>query len=102
MFILASSNEAFGRVYFEAMAAGLPVICAKDTGIDGYFKDETEVLAAYGTDVQDVKRKLEKLITSKELRETMGKTGKALVKDYTWTNIVKDYRSYYLKAVNKN
>lgn len=40
IFIMLSTSETFGRVYFEAAAQGLLVIGTKDTGADGYFSKE--------------------------------------------------------------
>lgn len=37
--VLPSYPETFGLVYVEALAAGLPVIFARDAGIDGYIDD---------------------------------------------------------------
>jgi len=37
--VLPSYPETFGMVYIEALSAGLPVIHARDSGIDGYFND---------------------------------------------------------------
>ena len=38
--VLPSYPETFGMVYIEALSAGLPVIHARNSGIDGYFDDE--------------------------------------------------------------
>ena len=37
--VLPSYPETFGMVYIEALSAGLPVIHARDSGVDGYFSD---------------------------------------------------------------
>ena len=39
-FVLCSRYETFGYVYLEAILAGLPVICAKNSAIDGYFSEK--------------------------------------------------------------
>ena len=39
---MPSYVETFGRVYFEAMAMGIPIICAKNSGIYGYYKEMEE------------------------------------------------------------
>lgn len=38
--VMPSYPETFGLVYVEALAAGLPVIFARDAGIDGYIDDQ--------------------------------------------------------------
>lgn len=38
-FILPSYPETFGMVFIEALNAGIPVIYAKNSGIDGYFEN---------------------------------------------------------------
>lgn len=42
IFVLLSFKESFGRVYLEAMARGLMIVCSKGTGFDGIVKDESE------------------------------------------------------------
>src|SRR5690606_32504327 len=39
IFMMPSYPETLGRVYFEAMACGLPVIGSVGTGIDGLIED---------------------------------------------------------------
>jgi glycosyltransferase involved in cell wall biosynthesis len=38
-FVRPSYPETFGMVYLESLFAGLPVLYAEETGIDGYFED---------------------------------------------------------------
>ena len=48
--LLPSYPETFGLVYIEALSAGLPVIHARNSGIDGYFDD---IGVATGVDHHD-------------------------------------------------
>lgn len=40
-FVMPSFYETFGLVYLEALSQGLPVLMAKDDGIDGVFPDHS-------------------------------------------------------------
>ncbi|MDE7262392.1 MAG: glycosyltransferase family 4 protein [Oscillospiraceae bacterium] len=39
LFVTASTSETQGLTYFEALAAGLPVLCRKDPCVDGVIED---------------------------------------------------------------
>lgn len=49
--VLPSYPETFGMVYIEALSAGLPVIYARNSGIDGYIDEE---LIATAVDHRDI------------------------------------------------
>ena len=100
IFILTSYFETFGRAYFEAMAIGLPVICAKDSGIYGIFKEMEQGISVNHSDIEDIKNKLELLISDSKLRTSIGENGKKLVQDYTWEKISITYGKLYEKALN--
>jgi len=64
-FVMPSFYETFGLVYLEALSQGLPVLMAKDDGIDGVFpnhsvgesadpKDLTSVVASLRTLVNNI------------------------------------------------
>ena len=39
VFVMPSAPETYGLVYAEAMAAGLPIVCARNNGFDGHISD---------------------------------------------------------------
>jgi len=39
LFVTASTSETQGLTYFEALAAGVPVLCRKDPSVDGVIED---------------------------------------------------------------
>lgn len=100
IFIMPSYFETFGRVYFEAMALKLPVICAKNSGIYGLFEEMKQGISVDHTDINDIADKLEILISDKSLRERIGKNGYQLVKNYTWKNISIRYNQIYHESIN--
>ena len=100
IFILVSYFETFGRVYFEAMAVKLPVICARNSGIYGFFREMEEGISVDHTDIDDIANKLELLISNKTLRNRIGKNGHQMVKNYTWKKLAIEYNNIYKKALN--
>lgn len=100
MFIMPSYFETFGRVYFEVMAMGMPVICARNSGIYGLFREKEEGLAVDHTSVGDISEALAYLIGNRAERMRIGKNGQDLVKNYTWENIAGELRQHYNNCLN--
>lgn len=101
IFIMPSFFETFGRVYFEAMALGLPIICAKNSGIYGFFKEMEEGISVDHKDINDIRNKIELLISNKSLRTRIGNNGNELVKKYTWRSLAIRYNNMYKKSIEK-
>jgi glycosyltransferase involved in cell wall biosynthesis len=95
IFIMPSYLETFGRVYFEAMAMGIPIICAKNTGIFGFFKEGEQGLSVNHKNTDDIAKKLEFLISNPAERAKIGKAGKQLVENYTWETIIEEIHRIY-------
>ena len=74
--VLASHSECFGLCLVEAMRAGLPVIAAKAGAIPEVVDDgETGLLYEKG-DTVHLKRQLQRLVRSADLRARMGRAGR--------------------------
>lgn len=101
IFILPSYFEAFGRVYIEAMAMGIPIICAKESGIFGLFTDGVEGIAVDHTNVEEISSTLAFLIENQRERLRIGRNGQELVKNYTWENIAQKLYQTYLDCTMK-
>jgi len=97
IFVMPSSPEVMGRVYFEAMSQGLPIICAKGSGIDGFFENWISGISVNHQSVSDIENALEQLLVNKGLRKKIGQSGKHLVSKFGWDYIAKTYRSIYDK-----
>lgn len=93
LFLMISSPETFGRVYFEAMAAGLPVVAAKNTGIDGIITHEKQgFLLNYGEEKELFD--LLKDINIEQLNE-ISPNCIELAKEFSWEKILfKLYTTY--------
>lgn len=99
IFVMPSYFETFGRVYFEAMALKIPVICAKYSGIYGFFEEMKEGISVDHTDISDIADKLAMLISDKSLRQTIGLQGHELVKNYTWKNLAVRFNHLYNDSI---
>ena len=98
IFIMPSYLETFGRVYFEAMAMGIPIICAKNSGIFGYFKEGEQGLSVNHRKTNDIAEKLEYLISNPVERAKIGNAGKKLVENYTWETIIEEIHQIYRRG----
>jgi glycosyltransferase involved in cell wall biosynthesis len=98
IFIMPSYFETFGRVYFEVMAMGIPIICAKNSGIFGIFKEEYEGISVDHNSIEQITRALRSLISDEQKRAEIGLNGQNLVKKYTWENVVKALENKYNEA----
>lgn len=100
IFIMPSYIETFGRVYFEAMALGMPIICARNSGIFGYFKENEEGISVNHKDIGEISDKLEMLIKYPEKRLKIGNNGQKLVAGYTWERIAEILHEKYTSLLN--
>lgn len=102
IFVMPSSPEIMGRVYFEAMAQGLPVIGAKHSGIDGFFKNWESGISVDHTSVTNLAKALQCLIEDPQLRKSIGQAGQELVQPFSWDHIVQWYKEIYDDALRES
>ncbi|MBN1186734.1 MAG: glycosyltransferase family 4 protein [Bacteroidales bacterium] len=95
IFVMPSYFESFGRALTEAMAVGLPVICAKNTGIHGYFTEGQEGFSVDHQNIRDIEEKLAMLLEDATLRSTMGRNAKKLMAQYTWDKVAEKFHDLY-------
>lgn len=96
IFVLPSLAEAFGLVFAEAMALGLPIIGTTAGGIPEVVKNGENGILVQPGKVNELKNALEKLINNKELREKMGEKSTKIVREnFTWDKIAQDYLRIY-------
>lgn len=69
LFVTASTSETQGLTYFEALAAGVPVLCRKDPCVDGVVEDGVNGWQYDGG--EDFGRRLSAFCEDRELRERM-------------------------------
>ena len=92
VFILPSitKGEAFGLVLLEAMASGTPVIASDLPGVRSVFENNIQGLKIKPGDANDLREKLEKILTDENLRKKMSQSARELaLEKYDWGKIRK-------------
>ncbi|HUO90714.1 MAG TPA: glycosyltransferase family 1 protein [Rhizomicrobium sp.] len=102
IFVFPSETETFGNVTLEAMASGLPCVCADATGSRSLVAHErTGFLAAPGH-AEDFAGSIERLIRNGDLRRTMGREARARSLLFSWDDsmagLLDCYRSVVVKS----
>jgi glycosyltransferase involved in cell wall biosynthesis len=84
LFLFPSDTETFGSVTLEAMACGLPTICADATGSRSLVAEgQTGFLLPVG-DVAGMTRAAARLCVDADLRRTLGEAARARALAYSW------------------
>lgn len=76
---MPTRNEAFGLVYQEAAAAGLPAIGSQLNAIPEIIADGQTGLLVTPGDISELAAALERLIASPALREQLGRAARAKI-----------------------
>ncbi len=99
VFLYPSATETFGNVTLEAMASGLPTICADATG-SGALVDAgvTGQLAASG-DAAAFVDAITPLLRDPELRRAMGRAARARALHHTWERAIEQLVGHWRDAL---
>ncbi len=84
VFALPAAGEAFGIVYLEAMAAGLPVIAPVDEGIADLVEHEREGLLLADAEVATLSAALLRLARDEALRRRLAAAAHARAAGWGW------------------
>lgn len=95
-------GESFGIVLLEAMATGTPIIAGDNPGYSSVMKDRGLLSLVDPKNIDEFTRRMQVLITDKELRELMSSWGLEYVKQFDYKNIVDKYEEIYKYAIKKH
>jgi len=103
IFVIPSYYEPFGLVVLEANASQVPVVASRVGGLQTTIKDGETGLLFEPRNCLDLKEKILKLYTSKDLAEKITKNAYENVKkNYSWTNIADKIDQIYKSLINGN
>lgn len=95
IFLFPSDTETFGNVTLEAMASGLPCVCADATGSRSLVEEgATGYLVASG-DVAAYAARLQSLVQDTGLRARLGAAGRARALGFSWDEMMARLLGYY-------
>lgn len=100
VFLFPSDTETFGNVTLEAMASGLPAVCADATGSNGLIEHEvTGYLAPPGKSRVFLDH-VAQLATDPMLRYQVGERAVAHAQTYEWDAVLGRLVGYYDEILN--
>lgn len=95
VFVLPSYREGTPRVITEAMASGLPVVSTDIAGIPEQVADGESGYLIRPGDVDALANRLERLIDSRERRQSFGRAGRDRVERFSATQMLEDLDAVY-------
>ncbi len=95
VFLFPSDTETFGNVTLEAMASGLPAVCADATGASELVQHGTTGYLAPPGDPEGFLDYVARLARSAERRTRLGEAAIARAYHYDWDAVLARLRGYY-------
>ena len=95
VFFFGSLTETFGNVTLEAMASGLPVVCATATGSRSLVEEGVTGFLGTPGKTEEFVTHLQRLLTSEDLRRSMGMASLERSGNYTQERSYREMRSIY-------
>lgn len=95
-----STEEGFGIVLIESLAANTPYIASNIPAIKEITYDGTGGILFERNDVKALTEAILFLLKDKKLYNIKQKEGKTLIQKYTWKNISKETYEYYCSVAN--
>lgn len=102
IFALVGWNEAWGVVYNEAMAAGKPILCANDGGINDVLINGENAVTVPPQDEAAAAAGLDRLLSDADLRARLGAAGRELfLSGLTWDANARQFGEIFAQAVKQ-
>jgi glycosyltransferase involved in cell wall biosynthesis len=95
IFIFPSDSESFGNVTLEAMASGLPCVCADATGSRSLVMAAETGFLAPANDADAFTAHIMTLAKDPALRQRMGQAARARALTFSWEETMARMLSYY-------
>ncbi|ARA93878.1 glycosyl transferase family 1 [Rhodothermaceae bacterium RA] len=101
VFVFPSETETFGNVTLEAMASGLPAVCADATGSRSLVEHGTTGYLAPPGDVAAFLGYVTRLVQDAALRKTMGAAARQRAQSYAWDVVLGTLLGYYEELLGR-
>jgi len=102
IFVLSSRTEGFPNVLGEAMACGLPVVSFDcPSGPSEMIQDGVNGLLVPPKNILELSSSLERLMTSAELRKSLGEQARKITESYSLDKVVQSWEELIGEVVNE-
>ena len=101
VFVHTGTQETFGQTLQEAMASGLPVVAPAIGGPLDIVQHEVTGLLYEPFNDDSLVASVEELLHNKEKRREMGKQGRRVVEQKTWSKLGDELLEHYREAINQ-
>ncbi len=102
IFVFPSTTETFGNVTLEAMASGMPAVCAREGGAYGIINEGINGLISEPHNAGDFSAKIYKLVEDTSLRERMSAHAFNFASEQSWETILHKLFSSYIEIINNH
>lgn len=99
VFVLPSVGEGYGLVLLEAMAKSKPVVASKVGGIPTIVKDGENGILVSSSNPAELAASLVRLLTDKNLRDSIGKKALATARNRTYAWYVDELEEAYARGI---
>ena len=100
VFLFPSETETFGNVTLEALASGLPAVCADAAGSRSLVADGATGFLCPPRDADAFADAVRRLAVSADLRQTLGAAGRESARHYDWAPVLDRMVTYYRGVVS--
>jgi len=100
IFLYPSATETFGNVILEAMASGLPAICANAPGSRSVAQSESTAFLVQDGDTLAFVDAVQRLIQNPELRQQMATAARKRAESFTWNHAMAQLLKHYEDVLN--
>ena len=100
LLVIPSTIEGFGLPVLEAMASGTPVVCSRAASLPEVAGDAA--LYFDPASAEELAEKIEKLLNSTELQESLRAQGLERAKLFTWEESTRKHLELYQRLLGLN
>ena len=100
IYICASMYESFCLPVLEAMTCGAAIITTDNGGNMDFIKPNKNALIIKKDNINDIVQKVEKILNSKELKDSLVKNGVEESAQFSWTTTINKVEEYYQEIAN--
>ncbi|MFL5258453.1 MAG: glycosyltransferase family 4 protein [Hyphomicrobiales bacterium] len=99
VFVFPSESETFGNVTLEAMASGLPAVCADASGSRSLVEEGETGFLARGNSEGEFIALIRRLVQDDALRQRMGAAARKRALDFSWEKSLRGLHQNYLEVL---